>query len=157
VSALPADVMRVPRYLQPGQLHVALVPTVITTIIGSCVAVCLWDTRAHIGGMNHFMLPQLAGGAVQSPRFGNVAMKELLDRMVAGGARLPYLRARVFGGSCMFEQMKSAQHLGQKNINLALDFLSLRGIDIVQTDVGGDRGRKLRFHTDEGDVCLNLI
>lgn len=154
---MPHDVVRVPRYLQPGQLHVAQVPTVITTIIGSCVAVCLWDTRVRIGGMNHFMLPQLAGGAVQSARFGNVAMKELVDRMVAAGARLPYLRARVFGGSCMFEQMKSAQHLGQKNINLALDFLSLRGIDIVQTDVGGDRGRKLRYHTDEGEAWLNLI
>jgi chemotaxis protein CheD len=157
VSALAEDALRVPKYLQPGQLHVTQMPTVITTILGSCVAVCMWDTRSRVGGMNHFMLPQLAGGAVQSPRFGNVAMKELLDRLVASGARLPYLRARVFGGACMFEQMKSAQHLGQKNINLALDFLSLRGIDIVQTDVGGDRGRKLRFHTDEGDAWLNLI
>ena len=154
---MPADVVRVSRYIQPGQLHVAQVPTVLTTILGSCVSVCLWDARARIGGMNHFMLPQLAGGTVQSPRFGNVAMKELLDRMVAIGARLPYLQARVFGGSCMFEQMKSSQHLGQKNINLALDFLSLRGIDVVQTDVGGDRGRKLRFHTDEGEVWLTSI
>jgi chemotaxis protein CheD len=157
VSAMPDEIVRVPRYLQPGQLYVAQTPAVITTILGSCVSVCLWDTRARFGGMNHFMLPHLAGGALQSPRFGNVAMKELLDRMVAFGARLPYLTARVFGGSCMFDQMKSAQHLGQKNINLALDFLSLRGIDIVQTDVGGDRGRKLRFHTDEGEAWLNLI
>jgi len=156
VSALAEDVLRMPKYLQPGQLHVAQTPTVITTILGSCVSVCLWDMRARFGGMNHFMLPQLAGGA-QSPRFGNVAMKELVDRMVACGARLPYLRARVFGGACMFEQMKSSQHLGQKNINLALDFLSLRGIEIVQTDVGGDRGRKLRFHTDEGEAWLNSI
>jgi len=151
------EVMRVRRYLQPGQLWVAEMPMVLTTILGSCVAVCLWDSRARIGGMNHFMLPQLAGSAVKSPRFGNIAMQELLEKMVAAGARLPFLHARVFGGSCMFAQMQSSYHLGQKNIQLALDFLSLRGVDIVQTDVGGERGRKLRFHTDEGEAWLNLI
>ena len=157
MSSLPKEVMRIARYLQPGQLWVAETPMVITTIIGSCVAVCLWDSRVRIGGMNHFMLPQVAGNAVKSPRFGNIAMQELLDKMVAAGARLPFLEARVFGGSCMFTQMQSSHHLGQKNIHLALDFLSLRGVDIVQTDVGGDRGRKLRFHTDEGKAWLNLI
>lgn len=157
MSALPATILRVPKYLQPGQLHVAQVPMVLTTILGSCVAVCLWDMRQRIGGMNHFMLPQLAGAGIKSPRFGNVAMQELLDRMIAAGGRLPYLRARVFGGSCMFELMKSSNHLGQKNIQLALDFLSLRGIEIVQTEVGGDRGRKLRFHTDEGEAWSNSI
>jgi len=143
--------------MQPGQLHVAHVPTVITTILGSCVSVCMWDIRAGIGGMNHFMLPQFAGSGLKSARFGNIAMQELVDKMIAAGARQAFLRARVFGGSCMFEQMKSSMHLGQKNIDLAIDFLSLRGIDIAQTDVGGDRGRKLRFNTDNGDVWLNLI
>jgi chemotaxis protein CheD len=131
-------------------------PMALTTILGSCVAVCLWDIQKHIGGMNHFMLPYFAGSGVKSARFGNIAMQELLDRMTAAGARLPYIRARVFGGSCMFEQMKS-NDLGQKNINLALDFLSYRGIDVVQADVGGNRGRKIRFHTDEGDAWLNSI
>ena len=157
MSAMPQDVVRVAKYLQPGQLHVATVPTAITTIIGSCVAVCLWDSRVRAGGMNHFMLPQLAGSSASSPRFGNVAMQELLDRMIAAGARVPFIRARVFGGSCMFERMKTSDHLGQKNIHLAVDFLTFRGIEIVQTDVGGDRGRKLRFHTDEGDVWLKSI
>jgi chemotaxis protein CheD len=157
VSALPAAIERETKYLQPGQLHVAYTPTTITTILGSCVAVCLFDFRARIGGTNHFMLPQFAGSGVQSARFGNVAMQELLDRMIAAGAHRAFLRARVFGGSCMFEQMRKAQHLGQQNINLAIDFLTFRGIDIVETNVGGDRGRKLRFHTDEGDAWLTSI
>ena len=157
MSAMPNDVARLAKYLQPGQLVVSATPMVVTTILGSCVAVCLWDFRARVGGMNHFMLPLHAGHAVQSARFGNIAMQELIDKMTAAGARLPFLRARVFGGACMFAAMTSAANLGQKNIQLALDFLSLRGIDIVQTDVGGDRGRKLRFHTDEGEAWLNLI
>lgn len=154
---MPNEVVRTPRYLQPGQLLVATTPTLVTTILGSCVAVCLWDSGIRIGGLNHFMLPLFAGSGVKSARFGNVAMQELLDRMIAAGARLADLQARVFGGSCMFEQMKSSNHLGQKNIHLALDFLSLRGIDVVQIEVGGDRGRKLRYHTDEGEAWLNTI
>lgn len=157
MSALPHDAPRLAKYIQPGQLVVSDAPMVVTTILGSCVAVCLWDFRARVGGMNHFMLPQFAGSGVKSARFGNVAMQELLEKMTAAGARLPFLRARVFGGACMFAAMTSSVNLGQKNIQLALDFLSLRGVDIVQTDVGGDRGRKLRFHTDEGEAWLNLI
>ena len=73
------------------------------------------------------------------------------------GARRPLLRARVFGGACMFAPMQSEQHLGAKNAELALDFLSRRGIEVVQIDVGGTHGRKLVFNTDEGSVCLSTI
>jgi len=154
---MPQPVVRVAKYLQPGQLHVTPTPTVITTILGSCVSVCLFDVRTRVGGMNHFMLPQLAGSGTQSPRFGNFAMQDLLDRMLSAGAKKPFIRAHVFGGSCMFEQMRTTQHLGHKNIQLAIDFLALRGIDIVDTNVGGDRGRKLRFHTDEGNAWQTPI
>jgi len=157
VSALPADVVRLSHYLQPGQLYVSRTPVVLTTILGSCISVCLWDDREGVGGMNHFMLPHYAGSGVQSARFGNVAMQELLDKIVDAGGRKRFLRARVFGGACMFQQMKSAAHLGSKNAELALDFLSRHGIEVVQIDVGGDHGRKIRFNTDEGTVCLSSI
>ena len=157
MSAMLKDATPATKYLQPGQIHVTDAPTVITTIIGSCVAVCLWDSRVHVGGMNHFMLPHYAGSGVKSARFGNVAMQELLDKMLALGARIPFLQARVYGGACMFEQLQTSAQLGQKNIQLALDFLSLRGIDVIEVEVGGNRGRKLRFHTTEGDACLTSI
>lgn len=154
--AQPA-VVRERRYLQPGQLLVSPAPAAVTTILGSCIAVCLWEPQRGIGGMNHFMLPTGSGSAASSPRFGPAAMEQLLTRMRDAGARLPLLRARVFGGACMFDQMQSAAHLGQKNADMALEFLSRRGIEIVQTDVGGGRGRKLIFHTDEGTSWLTLI
>jgi len=153
----PSPVTRLAQYIQPGHVHVARTPTQLTTILGSCVSVCLWDAGEGIGGMNHFMLPQATGGSVKSPRFGNFAMQDLFDKVQMAGARRAHLQARVFGGACMFEQMRSSAHLGQKNIELALDFLSHRGIDVVETNVGGDHGRKLRFFTDTGDACLTLI
>jgi len=151
VSAMPIT-FRERRYLQPGQLIVSATPSAITTILGSCVAVCLWEPQRGIGGMNHFMLPM--GSA--SPRFGPAAMEQLVARMREAGARLPLLRARVYGGASMFELPAAAQ-LGRQNAAMAHDFLQRRGIEIVESDTGGTRGRKLIFHTDEGTACLTLI
>jgi len=145
------------RYLFPGQVAVTRTPTAITTILGSCVAVTLWDAQRGIGGMNHFMLPLFAGSSARSTRFGNVAMEELVTQMSDAGSTLGFLRARVFGGSCMFPAMQSATHLGNQNVEVALEFLGRRGVEIVQVDVGGDRGRKLVFHTDEGAAWLTTI
>ena len=145
------------RFLQPGQLVVSLEPMQVTTILGSCVAVCLWDMKLRAGGVNHFMLPLPGSGGASSPRFGNIAMAELLDRLRAIGARLPYIQARVIGGACMFEQMQSSTHLGQKNVDLAIDFLMRYGIEIVQVETGGNRGRKLIYKTDEGSAWLVSI
>jgi chemotaxis protein CheD len=153
---MPAPV-RERKYVQPGQIHVSAKPTAITTILGSCVAVCLWDEQRQIGGLNHFMLPFTVGTAMASPRFGNVAMEMLLNEMKAAGGRQPLLRARVFGGSCMFEAMRSSAHLGQKNVDLAMEILTRLRIEVVQVDVGGNRGRKIIFNTDEGSACLISI
>ena len=162
--ALPLDeggsmpeIVRQKRHLQPGQLFVAQHPTAISTIVGSCIAVCMWDAGKGVGGMNHYMLPMPPGDSNASPRFGKVAMEQLVARLRAAGARLPMLRARVFGGACMFAEMRSPQHLGQQNAKLAFEFLERTGIEIVQVDTGGNRGRKLTFHTDGGDTWLTLI
>ena len=150
-------IIRERRYLQPGQMVVSTRPAAVTTILGSCVAVCLWEPQRRIGGINHFMLPMgNGGGSAASARFGPAAMEQLIEKLREAGARLPLLRASVFGGACMFELPAAAQ-LGKKNAEVALEHLNRRGIEIVQTDVGGTRGRKLIFHTDEGATWLTLI
>ena len=156
-AAVQTPVARATRFLQPGHVVASAEAMQITTILGSCVAVCLFDTQRRVGGMNHFMLPFFSGSGASSPRFGNVAMTELLEKVRAAGGRLPFMQARVFGGACMFVEMQSATHLGQKNADLAIEFLSRHHIDVVQRETGGKRGRKLIFRTDEGSTCLNLI
>lgn len=148
---------RARRFLQPGHIFVAAKPATVTTILGSCVAVCLWDAQRRIGGLNHFLLPHPAAGVAASARFGNVAMELLVTSMREAGARIPFLRARVFGGACMFPQMQSSAHLGVKNAELALDDLARRGIEVVEAHTGGNRGRKLIFNTDEGKAWLTTI
>jgi chemotaxis protein CheD len=155
---MPAEVPRIAsRFLQPGHLVIATEPMQVTTILGSCVSVCLFDTTKGIGGINHFMLPLASGRTTASARFGDVAMNELLSGVRNAGARLPFLQARVFGGASMFQDMKTTASLGQKNAELALDFLARTGVHVIEVDTGGNRGRKLIYRTDEGTVCLKSI
>lgn len=153
----PAEQPREHVYLYPGQVFASAKPARITTILGSCIAVCLYDVDRRVGGMNHFMLPHFAGAGVESARFGSVAMNELLAKMTALGARITRLEARVFGGSCMFGTPNPAGHLGTKNEQFAREFLAAKCIPIRETETGGGRGRKLIFHTDEGKAWLTSI
>lgn len=147
------DLIRV--YLQPGQLYAAAQPSAVTTVLGSCVAVCLWDPIESVGGMNHYLLPFFAEAGQGSPRFGNVAMAQLVDRLAALGAVRARLQAKVFGGACVLEAFQARQgHLGEKNAAVAFKLLEELAIPVVSRDVGGQSGRKLIFHTDQGTAWV---
>ena len=147
---------RAAHYLQPGFLHVAEATT-ITTILGSCVAVCLFDPRRRIGGMNHFLLPR--GNYVRGSenRFGEHAIPALLQRMLDAGAALRDLQAKVFGGGCASGTFQRPDHLGLKNAEIALALLGAAGVAVVSQDIGGMRGRKLLFHTDDGTALVKYL
>jgi len=86
-AAQPPD--RPIAYVQPGQLVVSAVPRTLSTILGSCVAVCLWDPAVAAGGMNHYLLPSGPRAAAASPRFGEVAVPDLVQRLVGLGGDGP--------------------------------------------------------------------
>lgn len=142
-------------YLHAGQIHASAEPCRVTTILGSCVAVCVWDPQAGIGGVNHFLLPYCAGHGLATPRFGNVAVTRLIDSLLALGARQDRLRAKVFGGACVIEAFRgSGRHLGEKNVEVALSVLGEAAIPVLAQDVGGHRGRKLVFDTGGGTAWV---
>ncbi|HEU4385038.1 MAG TPA: chemotaxis protein CheD [Anaeromyxobacteraceae bacterium] len=142
-------------YLHAGQVHAAGEPSSVVTVLGSCVAVCLCDREAAVGGMNHFLLPH-ATLREQSPRFGAVAMPQLLEQVLRLGARRERLEAKVFGGACVIEALKG-RNLGSENVELALRVLRGAGIQVLERDVGGHRGRKLVFHTDVGAAWVRTL
>jgi chemotaxis protein CheD len=130
----------------------------VTTILGSCVAVCVFDPVLHLGGTNHYVLPHWAGNGLSSARFGNVAVRSLIDKMLALGGRKADLQAKVFGGACVVAAFRGREeHLGTKNADLALRTLRQEGIPVVADDVGGRRGRKVIFQTDTGVALVRLI
>ena len=145
-------------YLHPGRMLAAAEPHVVTTILGSCVAVCLWDQRRGIGGLNHYLLPYRAANDERSGRFGNAAIRELLERLLVIGGRRRDLIAKVFGGACVMAIFREGGgDLGTKNARMAFQTLEREGIPIVGNDVGGVRGRRLIFQTDDGETRVQLL
>lgn len=145
-------------YLHPGRLLVSLDSAAVTTILGSCVAVCLWDERQAIGGMNHYLLPDGEGEGAAAERFAPAASSRLLEQLLDLGARKENVKAKVFGGACVLEAFRdSGNDLGTKNIEAARHFLDVESIPIVAEDVGGQLGRKLVFHTQDGSAWVRKL
>lgn len=144
-------------YLLPGNLFAHGEEHQVLTVLGSCVSVCLWDPRTGIGGINHYMLPLWNGEGLASPRFGNIAIMKLLEKILDLGADRRSLQAKVFGGGDMLKAMNSFMNIGQRNIVLAQDVLKDEKIPIVSADTGGKHGRKLMFNTRTGVVLVKLL
>jgi chemotaxis protein CheD len=140
-------------YLHPGQIYTAAHSALVSTVLGSCVAVCLWDPVARVGGMNHFLLPH-----GKCPRYGNYAMNQLLDEMIAHGAFVARMVANVFGGACMIPGFTGPRKaIGTQNTEAALTFLAAHAIPVRTEQTGGCRGRKLVFHTGTGMTYVKEI
>jgi chemotaxis protein CheD len=142
-------------YLAPGRLYASAEDAQVTTILGSCVAVCIWDAQAQVGGLNHFLLPS---GRPASPRFGDSAIALLIGRLLELGAHRGRLSAKVFGGACVLEAFRADEwSLGARNVEIAREQLAAWSIPVVGEDVGGDLGRKLVFHVRTGAAWVRSI
>jgi chemotaxis protein CheD len=138
-------------YLLPGELHASAEPCQISTILGSCVSVCLFDPSRLAGGMNHFLLPSSRKGQAASLRFADTATVALLEKLLAIGCRLENMTAKIFGGSALFRGANSyPESLGAKNVAAAIQLMENAGLQISAQETGGDHGRKVVFDTDDG-------
>ena len=162
-AALPPEVMKgfehdnkitgPKHFLYPGQLFVSKEPIVITTILGSCAALCLWDRQKKIGGMNHYLLPDGSDNGPNRLRYGNIANPALLRELLALGCEPKDLQAKIFGGSSAFAA-NPLESVGTRNVQLAEEFLRSVGIPVIAKEVSGKRGRKLIFQTADGVTLI---
>lgn len=146
-------------FIHIGDLHCSRDPAIIETVLGSCVAVCLHDPLACIGGMNHILLPGRANLEQFDTvaRYGINAMELLINQMAVTGAARARLTAKVFGGAHILPSISAKNGAGLKNIEFVMDFLALESIPVVSYNVGGHSSRRIYFHTDSGDVFLKRI
>lgn len=141
-------------FLKPGELIVTRNPIHITTVLGSCISVSLFDPVLKLGGMNHYMLP-FWNGRDQNPfKYGNCAIKALVDRMVNHGAVRDRMVAGIFGGAC---SSTSVFKIGHQNAMIAQEALHEQGIKIPEQNVGGKYGRKIRFSVSTNEVIINYL
>ncbi len=122
---------------------------VLSCILGSCIATCLHDPIAGVGGMNHILLPGTRGGSPKHNRFGVFSMEALINEMMHLGARKKNLTAKVYGGASTFE---SGLGIGAKNAAFVKEFLQAEGIPIEFESVGGKQARRVRFVPKTGQA-----
>jgi chemotaxis protein CheD len=141
----------------PGEFYVDNRELLITTTLGSCIAACLWDRERHVGGMNHFMLPEgPSGGGGGGGRYGAFAMDQLIGEMIKRGANRSTIEAKVFGGGAIIDGMSSIQ-IGERNTQFVLDYLKTERIPVVSKDVLEIYPRKVAFLPKSGKAMVKRL
>jgi chemotaxis protein CheD len=137
----------------PGEYFVDNEDLLVMTTLGSCIAACLWDRQAQVGGMNHFMLPE---GAGDSGRYGSYAMELLINEMMKRGASKSRMEAKIFGGGAVISGMNTI-NVGERNTNFVMDFLKLERIPVVSKDVMDVYPRKVCFLPHSGKAMVKRL
>ncbi|OFX75675.1 MAG: chemotaxis protein CheD [Bacteroidetes bacterium GWE2_29_8] len=144
-------------YLYPSNLFMSRKPHIVSTILGSCVSVCLYDPVLQVGGINHYMLPLWNGQELASPKYGNIAIIKLIEKMTSNGSQISNIKAKLFGGGEIIETKVNTFQIGERNISVAKEMLESEKIPIVSRSVGGKLGRKILYNTFTGEVGMRFI
>jgi chemotaxis protein CheD len=145
------------KYLKQGELAIVSGEMKVFTILGSCVAVVLWDEGTLIGGANHFLLPYWNNKGMPDVRYGDIAITELHDKVILAGAVKRRMVAKIFGGASMLNFDNSVFNVGQRNIEVAKLKLNELKVPIIEEVTGGSQGRKILFNPFDGNVKVDII
>lgn len=145
-----------------GGYYVSREPSVIKTILGSCISVCLFESEKKIGGMNHFMLPESKDldniNDYNNTRYGIYAMEVTMNEILKLGGKKSNVTAKIFGGGNVLPGVTSnVLRVADKNITFARKFLADEGIPIISEDVGGNTPRKVFFFNTENKIMLKKL
>lgn len=139
----------------PGEYFVSNENLVIMTVLGSCIAACLWDSRMRVGGMNHFMLPD--GDSLDvSGRYGSYAMELLMNEMFKFGARRETMQAKIFGGAQVMHNF-TTMNVGERNTNFVVNYLRAERIPVISEDVLDIYPRKVCYFPSTGKAMVKRL
>ncbi len=158
ISVDPAEGITTIKIL-PGEFYVSQKDERIETVLGSCISACVRDPVAGVGGMNHFMLPvnknsQDASELSDANRYGNFAMENLVNALLANGAKRERLEFKLFGGGRI---MSSMTNIGWYNIGFAFDYIYTEGFKIISQDIGNIYPRKVLYYPLSGRVRVRRL
>ncbi|NOX35208.1 MAG: chemotaxis protein CheD [Deltaproteobacteria bacterium] len=139
-------------FLRPGFIYLPDRPTTISTVLGSSVAVSLYDRFLKTGGMNHFCFPYIQTREKTTALYGNIAVMTLVRMMAANGSDILNLEAQIFGGA--FNPEYSKRDIGHDNLKTARNVLGEKKIKIISEDTGGELGRKIVFNTGTYEIVI---
>jgi len=141
-------------FLHPGYIFVSPKPYVIHTVLGSCISVCIWDSKLRFGGMNHYIHPNPFKNERNS-QFGSVSVPHMIKLLVNMGGNKANFKAHIVGGA----QNSNIQNclIGKNNVTVAEEILKENSIEIVTMDTGGDMGRKVIFDNETGEIVIYKV
>ena len=145
-------------FLHPGEMVLAVEPTVAVTVLGSCVSITLFHPKLRVGAICHAMLPD--GDKATPGKFVNQSVNYMIDQFAGLKVNPNELVAKLFGGADMFNTIDtewSNRGVGAQNIREAVKSLRAVGLEVITSDIGGHQGRKLVFYTHTGDVFIKLV
>ncbi len=147
--------------LLPGDFFVTRRDEILTTVLGSCIAACIRDPVAGVGGMNHFMLPTATldsgawtGNASNANRYGAFAMESLINSVMKFGGRRERLEVKLFGGAAVIPGMSD---VGARNIDFVRRFLHLEGLPVCAESVGDTTPRRVNYFPRTGEVLVRKL
>lgn len=143
-------------YLYPGHLAAFKEETLVSTLLGSCVAVALYDPETKIGGLNHYLLPEPSASDKISPRYGTIAIAELINELKRLGANTSKLKAKIYGGGNVIKNVLNGPSIGSLNIALAEKTLKNLNIPIIEKNLGGTKARTIKLNTATFEVQHNV-
>ena len=141
----------------PGDYYVTPHDEALSTVLGSCISACVRVPRLFVGGMNHFMLPEVKDAtatAGSEARYGTYAMECLINELLKRGADRSELEAKIVGGGRMYE---SKADIGRGNIDFVFEFLSIEGIKVVGKDIGGHQPRRVQYFPRTGRLRVKKL
>ena len=143
----------------PGEYYVTSKPDeVLVTVLGSCVAACIRDPVAGVGGMNHFMLAHGQSGGwgddPESTRYGNFAMEKLINELTKAGCLRERMEIKVFGGGNVTD---TSNAIGTQNSEFVLRYLKSEGLRCSAQDLGGKQPRRINYSPADGRVVRRLL
>jgi chemotaxis protein CheD len=146
-------------FLKPGDLYISDIPTMVSTILGSCIAVTVFNKRLKTGGICHAMLPKSPYAEEHRAfRYVDSSILYMLSKFEMMGIRKDEMEIKLLGGADVIDRMnEDTASIGQKNIEIALEIIRDEDLQLTISDVGGKMGRKVHFYTHTGKVLLKRI
>jgi len=140
-------------YLKPGYIYITEEPSVIYTVLGSCVSVCLYDKRQKIGGVCHYLLPKKRAQDTPTTKWGDIAITALYNAFIDFNSQPSDLLAQIVGGAYL-EGNASSQSVASDNVQIARKMLKKFSINIISEDTGGTLGRKILYYSEVNEIMV---
>ncbi len=144
--------------LMPGELFFGTGVPLLRTLLGSCVAVTLWNPRRQVGGMCHYLLPSRTRVPNQprDGKFGEEAIGMLVDALLRAGTKPPDYEVHLYGGADTMPSLeRSMRYVGERNIEIGWKLIDQFGFNLVGVDVGENVPRNVRMSLVTGEVQMS--